>query len=457
MIEDDIATKTQTPIPTFPSMPPNLAYISPKLQHDISIFYPPTLHKSYDSARFIEEKLATTQVRFSYSKRLSPFKPPKFVFLQPKNEPPWKPTGYKIMSLEDKARVEDCRLSNSTSGIKSFGSRGVCLSRIDQEGFVVVVVLGGAEGNEAAGYRLKRVLLIFEYLKINKVGGGCFLSPVIQEEEEETVGCCWLPYKVNYTLKCFYLRGAKFDIKEFDVTGDFGLWRVKMRGLLIQHGFEAALEVFPEDMKAQAKAEPNKKVHSAVILCFGNKVLREVTEETIAAGVWTKLETLYMTKSLANKLDMKKKLYTFYMRFEDEDLSLLLLNSLPASYEHFVDTLLYGREALTLEDVMATLNSKEIKERSKAKGDDGEGLYVRGRTDCKDSRQSKKKSRSKSRDCSLSHTVEEIQAYVQTQCAEDDAARQEAIMGVITLFEQGMAAKEYLKKQYAECKDISPE
>nr|GEV09004.1 retrotransposon protein, putative, Ty1-copia subclass [Tanacetum cinerariifolium] len=51
------------------------------------------------------------------------------------------------------------------------------------------------------------------------------------------------------------------------------------------------------------------------------------------------------------------------------------------SYERFVDNLLYGREALTLEDVMDTLNSKEIKERSKAKGDDGEGLYERGRTD----------------------------------------------------------------------------
>nr|GFD20103.1 zinc finger, CCHC-type [Tanacetum cinerariifolium] len=46
---------------------------------------------------------------------------------------------------------------------------------------------------------------------------------------------------------------------------------------------------------------------------------------------------------------------------------------------------------------MATLNSKEIKERSKANGDDGEGLYVRRRTDHMDSRQSKGKSRSKSR------------------------------------------------------------
>ncbi|GJW32953.1 hypothetical protein Tco_0052985 [Tanacetum coccineum] len=149
-----------------------------------------------------------------------------------------------------------------------------------------------------------------------------------------------------------------------------------MRALLIQHGCEAALEV-----------------------------LREVIGDTTAAGVLSKLETLYMIKSLANKLYLEKKLYTFYMlagrkifehiyefnkivldlanieiKFEDEDLALLLLTSLPTSYEHFVDILLYRREALTLEDVMATLNSKEIKERSKAKRDDGEGLYVRGRT-----------------------------------------------------------------------------
>ncbi|GKG61637.1 hypothetical protein Tco_0621346, partial [Tanacetum coccineum] len=35
-----------------------------------------------------------------------------------------------------------------------------------------------------------------------------------------------------------------------------------------------------------------------MILCLGNKVLREVTEETTAVGVWSKLKSLYMTKSL---------------------------------------------------------------------------------------------------------------------------------------------------------------
>ncbi|GJX76847.1 hypothetical protein Tco_1087929 [Tanacetum coccineum] len=58
---------------------------------------------------------------------------------------------------------------------------------------------------------------------------------------------------------------------------------------------------------------------------------------------------------------------------------------------------------------------------------------------------------------SLPHTVEEIQAYVKKQCDEDDATCQEAIISIITLSEQAMAAKEDLMKQYVECKDVSPE
>ncbi|GKA06698.1 retrovirus-related pol polyprotein from transposon TNT 1-94 [Tanacetum coccineum] len=169
-------------------------------------------------------------------------------------------------------------------------------------------------------------------------------------------------------------------------------------------------------MEAEAKAELNKKAHSAVILCLGNKVLREVTGETTAAGVWTKLETLYMTKSLANKLYLKKKLYTFYM---------------PAGRkisEHIDDIIrtlcgylaLWNGKALTLEDVMATLNSKEIKERSKAKGDDGEGLYVRGRTDRRDSHQSRGKSRSKSRGGRLKCYICQSEDHLKRNCPKNN-------------------------------------
>ncbi|GJY69932.1 hypothetical protein Tco_0472914 [Tanacetum coccineum] len=175
------------------------------------------------------------------------------------------------------------------------------------------------------------------------------------------------------------MTGAKFYIEKFNETGDFGLWRIKMRS---ERGYRG------DD-------------------CSGGLV---------------KARDFVHDKVIANKLYLKNKLYTFYMpagrkisehidefnkivldlanikvKFDDEDLALLLLTSLPSSYENFVDTLLYRHEALTLEDVMATLNSKEIKERSKVKRDDDEGLYVRGRTDHRDSRQSRVKSRSKSR------------------------------------------------------------
>nr|GEW94271.1 retrotransposon protein, putative, Ty1-copia subclass [Tanacetum cinerariifolium] len=115
-------------------------------------------------------------------------------------------------------------------------------------------------------------------------------------------------------------------------------------------------------MEVQAKTKLNKKAHSAVILCLGNKVLREVTGKTTATGISELIDDF-------NKLVLD--LSNIEVKFKDEDLALLLLTSLPSSYEHFLDTLLYGWEALTLEDVV-TLNSKKIKKRSKAKGDDGD-------------------------------------------------------------------------------------
>ncbi|GJS07278.1 retrovirus-related pol polyprotein from transposon TNT 1-94 [Tanacetum coccineum] len=172
-----------------------------------------------------------------------------------------------------------------------------------------------------------------------------------------------------------------------------------------------ALEVLPADMEAEAKAELNKKAHSAVILCLGNKVLREVTGETTAAEISEHIDEF-------NKIVLD--LANIEVKFEGEYLALLILTSLPASYEHFVDTLLYGQEALTLEDVMATLNSKEVKERSKAKGDDGEGLYVRGRTDRRDSHQSNGKSRSKSRCGRLKCYICQSEDHLKRNCPKNN-------------------------------------
>ncbi|GKD58736.1 hypothetical protein Tco_1296245, partial [Tanacetum coccineum] len=66
--------------------------------------------------------------------------------------------------------------------------------------------------------------------------------------------------------------------------------------LLIQHGWEAALDPFPgimtdADKTVALKTDVYKKAHSALLLCLDNKVLREVNKEDSAVGVWIKLET----------------------------------------------------------------------------------------------------------------------------------------------------------------------
>nr|GEY55423.1 retrovirus-related Pol polyprotein from transposon TNT 1-94 [Tanacetum cinerariifolium] len=65
---------------------------------------------------------------------------------------------------------------------------------------------------------------------------------------------------------------------------------------------------------------------------------------------------------------------------DDEDQVLMLLTSFPSSYDNIVETLLYVRESLTLEDVMSSLNLRELKKRTYAK-DDGYGLFVKRRSD----------------------------------------------------------------------------
>ena len=92
-------------------------------------------------------------------------------------------------------------------------------------------------------------------------------------------------------------------------------------------------------------------------------------KEKTALGILEKLEDVYLTKSLANHLYVKQRLYSYKFTEDksvieqlgdfnkaiddlenidatigDEDKAILLLNALPKSYEQLRDAIMYGRD-----------------------------------------------------------------------------------------------------------------
>nr|GEU53708.1 retrovirus-related Pol polyprotein from transposon TNT 1-94 [Tanacetum cinerariifolium] len=132
---------------------------------------------------------------------------------------------------------------------------------------------------------------------------------------------------------------------------------------MVQQGCDAALETLPVDIKAGERAALMKKATKKLYtyyISLGPKLGDHINE--------------------FNKLILD--LGNIDIEIEDEDQALMLLTSLSSSYENFVETLLCRRESLTMEDVLVTLNSKELKKRTEdTKEEIGDGLYVWGRSD----------------------------------------------------------------------------
>jgi cell division cycle protein 20 (cofactor of APC complex) len=95
----------------------------------------------------------------------------------------------------------------------------------------------------------------------------------------------------------------KFDVEKFNGMNDFNLWRIRLHNLLVQQGLFKVLkgiDCLPKRMDDKDKKNIMEQALSAIQLCLSNEVMRKVIEETTIIGLWIKLETLYMNKSLMN-------------------------------------------------------------------------------------------------------------------------------------------------------------
>ena len=118
-------------------------------------------------------------------------------------------------------------------------------------------------------------------------------------------------------------------------------------------------------------------------LCLSNLVLLNVSKEYYANKLWEKLGNLYQSKSLVNKLFLRKKLYhlrmedgdslTYHLnvfntlvsqliyvdvKIEEEDKCITLLCSLPNSWDNLVVAIGSStKSTLKFEDIVSSLLS----------------------------------------------------------------------------------------------------
>ncbi|GKA09316.1 hypothetical protein Tco_0688647 [Tanacetum coccineum] len=107
----------QIPFSPLSGLPANPSHKTSKLRNYITIFPQTTIHETYGVATFIDYKLPIFGCLelFPISGQCHP---PKFVFLEPKLDPPWEPHDrhYETMSLEDKTHfktgsIDTCMMS----------------------------------------------------------------------------------------------------------------------------------------------------------------------------------------------------------------------------------------------------------------------------------------------------------------------------------------------------------
>ncbi|KAG9446276.1 hypothetical protein H6P81_012404 [Aristolochia fimbriata] len=154
----------------------------------------------------------------------------------------------------------------------------------------------------------------------------------------------------------------KYGVEKFSGKRNFRIWQSQVKDILVQKGlYRTWSGKKPPSMDNDTWEEMEMKAVSLIRLCLAEEVAYNVIKETSAPSLWLKLEKMYMTKSLSNKLYLKNQLYNARMakganllhyinRFnnivtqllsnevnlDEDDKVLIFLNSLPPSFEHLV-------------------------------------------------------------------------------------------------------------------------
>nr|CDN96898.1 putative Ty-1 copia retrotransposon [Phaseolus vulgaris] len=146
------------------------------------------------------------------------------------------------------------------------------------------------------------------------------------------------------------------------------MWQGEVLDSLFQQGLDFAIEgEKPKEVEEKDWSIINRLACGTIRSCLSREQKYAVKNETSAHKLWKALEDKFLKKSV---------------KFEDEDLALMLLSSLPDEFEHLETTLLHGKENVSLDAVCSALYSHELRKQDKMRTKSTtseEALVIRGR------------------------------------------------------------------------------
>eukprot|EP00253_Pinus_taeda_P021650 PITA_21650 len=132
---------------------------------------------------------------------------------------------------------------------------------------------------------------------------------------------------------------GKIEIEKFN-RHNFELWKLKMEDLLVDKDQWVVVDpgAKPTRVSNEEWKKLDRKAKSTIRLCVSDSVFLNVSGEAMKNALWDKLGTLYRSKSMVNKLFLRKKLYNLMMK--DGDSVTEHLNAINTMFDEIVSSLL---------------------------------------------------------------------------------------------------------------------
>ena len=101
----------------------------------------------------------------------------------------------------------------------------------------------------------------------------------------------------------------KIEIEKFNER-NFGLWKMKMKVILNKENCLEAIGERRENVEDRKWEQMDEDVVSSLYLVVVDNILSNILKLQLRNFFWDTLTKLYETKSLHNKIFLKKRLYT---------------------------------------------------------------------------------------------------------------------------------------------------